>query len=176
MKYYDSNGNIHDNIFSLIWHSITNQPREPDKKIEHMEVKTYEITTPKSASVKDIEIDFDNKKISLVDESGKTITESEIDPILNKENFNKINIASTDSILNSDNIDKLLSSERLIGTIDRLQSNDFKHPIIDGDKSTSIFTGMDIKSLKESILKIIKTAIPALVKVIINIFKKRVIK
>lgn len=176
MKYYDKNGDIHDSIFKSFMINLSSRKKERKNVIEDIKVKQDLSPTPK-----DIKIDLENKKVCLVDELGNTIAESNIDPKLSETHFN-IDIKSSDIALSTvNNIDKLLNSESLSKTIDKLQSNSFRHTMINGDESPSVLQSIDWKSLdangiKDALIKVIKNALPAIGKIIVKIIKKRFIK
>ena len=96
LKFYDTNGKLHDSIFSLIIASINNNNRK-------------------------IDIEYENKKISLVDSVGNVVIQSDIDPkLLVRLSETNLKIEEVcPELTNPEAIGKIINSDGLKSILDK---------------------------------------------------------
>ena len=125
MRFYDKNGNIHENIFQSIWADLTTDAKEVPQIMPKVVSVNIELESEKS-----IKIDYANNKIYLMDKAGNIITEKEIDSVLTAKIFDNINIAEIDpKLMDPDYVDQILHSDQLQVAVEKLGSSEFSGAI-----------------------------------------------
>lgn len=144
MKFYDKNGNIHNNVFQSILSDLT--------------TKSDEIipTTPVSEQCTDVElnggksikIDYENNKIYLMDKSDNIILESELHPKLTSKVSTVIDIEAVDPRLKDpDFIDQIMTSERIKESINKFESLQINHSTLTDEQIFSEAKSLGIEAI-----------------------------
>lgn len=109
MKYYDKNGNVRGSLILTMLYGIffTKEEKKPSVLFSHQKQKTDSDTN------KCIVVDHANNEVVLMNESGKVITSSSIDPELQKERdaFTKIDLPLDQNMPSVEMIRRLLHPE-----------------------------------------------------------------